>query len=58
MLWSICTTSTKPTGETLFFIVYGVEAVLPHEVKHRSARVLAFDETHQDAMRGMDCWGT
>ena len=45
---------TKPTGETPFFLVYGAEAVLPHEVKHRSARVLAFDKTQQDAMRGMD----
>ena len=45
VLWSIRTTATKPTGETPFFLVYGVEAVLPHEVKHRSARVLAFDET-------------
>ena len=54
MLWSIRTTGTKPTGETLFFLVYGAEAALPHEVKHRSARVLAFDEAQQDAMRGMD----
>ena len=54
MLWSIRTTATKPTGETPFFLVYGAEAVLPHEVKHRSARVLAFDETQQDATRGMD----
>ena len=54
MLWSISTTATKPTGETPFFLVYGAEAVLPHEVKHRSARVLAFDETQQDATRGMD----
>jgi hypothetical protein len=44
MLWSICTTSTKSTGETPFFLVYGAEAVLPHEVRRRSARVLAFDE--------------
>ena len=54
MLWSIRTTATKPTGETPFFLVYGAKAVLPHEVKHRSARVLAFDETQQDATRGMD----
>ena len=54
VLWSIRTTATRPTGETPFFLVYGAEAVLPHEVKHRSARVLAFDETQQDATRGMD----
>ena len=54
MRWSIRTTATKSTGETPFFLVYGAEAVLPHEVKHRSAWVLAFDEAQQDAMRGMD----
>ena len=44
VLWSIHTTATKPTGETPFFVVYGAEVVLPHEVRHRSARVLAFYE--------------
>ena len=44
----------KPTGETPFFLVYAPEAVLPHEVRHRSARVLAFDEARQDASRGID----
>ncbi|XP_073353754.1 uncharacterized protein [Aegilops tauschii subsp. strangulata] len=47
VLWSIRTTATKPTGETPFFLVYGAEAVLPHEV-------LAFDEARQDATWGMD----
>ena len=54
MLWSIRTTATKPTGETPFFLVYGAEVVLPHEVRHCSAWVLVFDETQQDARRGMD----
>ena len=45
---------TKPMGEAPFFLVYGAEAILPHEVKHRSMRVLAFDEMQQDAMRGRD----
>ena len=54
VLWSIRTTTTRPTGKTPFFLVYGAEAVLPHEVKHRSPWVLAFDEACQDASRGMD----
>ena len=54
MLWYIRTTTTKLTGETPFILVYGAEAVLPHEVKHRSTQVLAFDEARQDATRGMD----
>ena len=53
-MWSIHATATKPMGETPFFLVYGAEAVLPHEVKHRSTRVLAFDEVRQDATWGMD----
>lgn len=32
VLRSICTIATKPTGEPSFFLVYGAEAVLPHEV--------------------------
>ena len=36
VLWSIRTTATKSTGETPFFLVYGAEGVLPHEVRHRS----------------------
>ncbi|XP_073360367.1 uncharacterized protein [Aegilops tauschii subsp. strangulata] len=54
MLWSIRTTTTKPTGETPFFLVYGAEVLLPHEVKHHSPQVLAFDEARQDASQGMD----
>ena len=54
VLWSIRTTATKTTGETPFFLVYGAKAVLPHEVRRRSTRVLAFNEAQQDAMRGMD----
>jgi transposase InsO family protein len=48
VLWSILTTATKPTGETPFFLVYGVEAVLPTDVKFGSPRVLAFNELRQE----------
>nr|XP_051207169.1 uncharacterized protein LOC127322801 [Lolium perenne] len=51
VLWSIRTTTTKPTGETPFFLIYGVEAVIPAELKHGSPRVLAFNETQQDELR-------
>lgn len=52
VLWSIRTIATKPTGETPFFLVYKAEAVLPHEIKHQSPHVLAFDEERQEAERG------
>jgi transposase InsO family protein len=48
ILWSICTTSTKPTGETPFFLVYGAKAVLPTDIKFGSPRVLAFNELRQE----------
>ena len=54
MVWSIRTTATRPIGQTPFILVYGAEVVFPHEVRHRSARVLEFDEAQQDAMWGMD----
>jgi transposase InsO family protein len=48
ILWSIRTTTTKPTGETPFFLVYGAEAVLPTDVKFGLPRVLAFNEIRQE----------
>jgi transposase InsO family protein len=48
VLWSICTSATKPTGETPFFLVYGAEAVLPTDVKFGSPKVPAFNELHQN----------
>jgi transposase InsO family protein len=48
VLWSIRTNATKPTGETSFFLVYGVEVVLPTNIKFGSPRVLAFNESRQD----------
>jgi hypothetical protein len=47
-LWSIRTTAIKPTRETPFLLVYGVEAVLPTDVKFGLPRVLAFNEIRQE----------
>ena len=52
VLWSVRITTTKPTGETPFFLIYRAKAVLRHEVKHHSTWVLAFEEAFQDATRG------
>ena len=43
--------SKQITGETPFFLVYGAEAVLLSELKHRSPRVLAYDENMQKEQR-------
>jgi transposase InsO family protein len=50
ILWSIRTTTTKPTWETPFFLVYWAEAVLPTDVKFGSPRVLAFNKIHQEVL--------
>lgn len=39
MLWENRTTPSSATGETLFFLVYGDEAVLPSELEYGSPRV-------------------
>lgn len=39
VLWENRTTPSSATGETLFFLVYGAEAVLPSELEYGSPRV-------------------
>jgi hypothetical protein len=36
ILWAIRTTPTSSNKETLFFLVYGYEAMLPSELRHHS----------------------
>ena len=42
-MWAYRTTPKRSTGETLFSLTYGVEAVIPTEVSLCSARVAGFD---------------
>ena len=42
VLWAYQTTPKRSTGETLFSLTYGVEAVIPTEVNLCSARVAGF----------------
>ena len=51
VLWALRTTSSRPTGETPFSLVYGAEAVLPTELTYGSPRVRAYDEDSQQAER-------
>jgi hypothetical protein len=39
------------TGFTLFFLVYGSEAMLPTDVEYRSPRLKAYNEQNNDAAR-------
>ena len=47
VLWSLRRTPNRATGQTLFSLVYGAEAVLPIELICGSPRVLAYDEVAQ-----------
>src|SRR4051812_23599646 len=49
-MWSIHATTTKPTGETPFFLIYGAEVVMPIEIKHGSPRVLPFNDMAQEEL--------
>src|SRR5438128_5068019 len=44
VLWSIRTTPSRATGETPFFLVYGVEAVLLSELTFGSPRTSQYTE--------------
>ena len=52
VLWAYKTTVRTPTGETLFWLAYGSEAVIPTEVGLTSYKVGNHDESKNDeAMR-------
>ena len=51
VLWSINTTPNRSTGYTPFFMVYGVEAVLPSDIRHDSPRVAAYVEADKERAR-------
>jgi hypothetical protein len=50
-LWGNRTSPSRATGETSFFIVYGVEAALPPEVTVGSLCVKTYDEATQDQLQ-------
>jgi hypothetical protein len=59
VLWSLRTTPNRSTGFTLFFLTYGLEAVLPSDLDHGAPRVKTFDldraaEVQQDAVDLLD----
>jgi transposase InsO family protein len=51
VLWSLRTTPIRATGFTLFFLVYGSEAVLPTDLEYGSLRLKAYNEQSIDATR-------
>jgi hypothetical protein len=55
VVWSLRTTPSRATGFTLFFLVYGAEAILPTDLEYGSPRVRSYDEgtnqrAHEDSL--------
>ena len=55
VLWGLRTTPNRSTGRTPFFLVYGVEVVLPSDLLHNAPRVELFleaeaEQAQQDAV--------
>jgi hypothetical protein len=50
ILWSLWTTPNAATQETPFFLVHGVEAMLPVEITHEAPRIMVYDETTSTKM--------
>jgi hypothetical protein len=44
VIWSLRTNPSRATGFTLFFLVYGAEAVLPTDLEYGSPKVKGYDE--------------
>jgi transposase InsO family protein len=59
IVWSLRTTPSRATGFTSFFLVYGVEAILPTDLEYGSPRVRGYDEgtnqrAHEDSLDQLD----
>jgi transposase InsO family protein len=44
VVWSLRTTPSRATGFTQFFLVYGVEAILPTDLEYGSPRAQSYDD--------------
>ena len=44
VIWSLRNTLSRAMGFTLFFLVYGVEAILPTDLEYGSPRLQAYNE--------------
>lgn len=51
VLCSLRTTPSRATGQSPFFLVYGVEAMLPSEMEYESLRVRSFNDERYDQDR-------
>jgi hypothetical protein len=51
VVWSLRTTPSQATGFSLFFLVYGAEAILPTDLEYGSPRAKAYDDQNNQTSR-------
>jgi hypothetical protein len=51
VILSLRKTLSRATGFTLFFLVYGVEAIIPTDLEHGSLRLQAYSEHNNQVIR-------
>jgi transposase InsO family protein len=60
VVWSLRTTPSRATGFSPFFLVYGVEAILPTDLEYGSPRTKAYDDrtwkTHWTSWKMLGTW--
>jgi hypothetical protein len=54
VIWGLRTQSSKATGQTPFFLIYGSEAILPAEIMWKSPRVEMYNEGEADEARQLE----
>jgi hypothetical protein len=54
VIWGLRTQSSKATGQTPFFLVYGSEAILPADIMWKSPRVKMYNEGEMDEARQLE----
>jgi hypothetical protein len=54
VVWGLRTQSSKDTGQTPFFLVYGSEAILPADIMWKSPRVEMYNEGEADETRQLE----
>jgi hypothetical protein len=54
VVWGLHTQPSKATGESLFFLVYGFEAILPTDMMWKSPRLEMFEEGEADTARHLE----
>ena len=51
VVWGLRTQPSKATGQSPFFLTYGLEAILPADIMWKSQRIEACQEGEEDEAR-------